>query len=149
VKASVAFLLLCISSLVQGAEINTQRAHYNYQMFCQGCHSPDGSGANSVPQMKNHLGRFLSTQDGREYLVRVPGSATSALGNEELAEVLNWILENFSGDSLDRSYQPYSATEVGQLRQDPLNEVAQYRAQLLTEIATTKVAGTYSKTIRE
>jgi mono/diheme cytochrome c family protein len=117
-----------------------QRAYFNYQMNCQGCHTPDGSGFKTVPEMKNHVGVFLTTQAGREYLVRVPGSATSALNDAELAEVLNWILQEFAGNSLAEDYQPYNAAEVGQLRQTPLNEVDQYRAQLLAEIDSRSAA---------
>ena len=129
-------LLLTMNALA--GDVNYQRAHYNYQMFCQGCHTPDGSGAMSVPQMKGHVGYFLEIPRGREYLVRVPGSATSALDDEQLAEVLNWILLEFAGDSMAPDYRQYTSTEVGQLRQAPLNEVVQYREQLLVEIARAK-----------
>ena len=122
-------------------EVNPQRAHFNYQMFCQGCHTPDGAGASAVPRMKDFVGIFLSTQAGREYLVRVPGSATSALDDAKLAEVLNWIILEFAGDSVSGRFEPYSAPEVAQLRQNPLNEVEQYRAQLLAEIASDNAQG--------
>lgn len=131
-------LALLLTQNALAGDMNYQRAHYNYQMFCQGCHTPDGSGAMSVPQMKGHVGHFLEIPRGREYLVRVPGSATSALDDEQLAEVLNWIILEFAGESLAPDYQRYTSTEVGQLRQAPLNEVAQYREQLLVEIARAK-----------
>jgi len=127
--------LLIVGTAVAG-EINYPRAHYNYQMFCQGCHAPQGVGSSSVPRMKDHLGNFLRTENGREYLVRVPGSATSALNDDELAEVLNWMLLEFAGNSVRPGFEYYTAVEVGRLRQHPLNEVEQYRIQLLTEIAT-------------
>ena len=128
----------CLALTVAGAsaaEINDRRAHFNYQLFCQGCHTPDGTGANAVPRMKDQVGYFLTTPAGREYLVRVPGSATSALGDAELAEVLNWIVREFAGASAPAGAEPYSAEEVGRLRQHPLNEVEQYRVQLLADIA--------------
>ena len=130
--------LLCCALAAAGApaaEINERRAQFNYQLFCQGCHTPDGSGANAVPRMKDQVGYFLAIPAGREYLVRVPGSATSALGDAELAEVLNWIVREFAGDSAPENARPYSAEEVGRLRQHPLNEVEQYRVQLLADIA--------------
>ena len=135
-KTLLAVLCLCLASAALAEELNRQRAHYNYQMFCQGCHTPDGVGANAVPRMKDHVGYFLGTREGREYLVRVPGSATSALDDEQLAEVLNWIILEFAGDSADENYERYTPLEVAQLRQRPLNEVEQYRAQLLVEIAS-------------
>jgi len=137
-KTLVTALFLCLASAAPADNMNRQRAHFNYQMFCQGCHTPDGVGANTVPRMKDQVGYFLETRRGREYLVRVPGSATSALDDEQLAEVLNWIIQQFAGDSADESYQRYTPLEVGQLRQQPLNEVEQYRTQLLVEIASAK-----------
>jgi hypothetical protein len=124
-----------LAATAGAAGINEQRAHFNYQMFCQGCHTPDGTGAMSVPRMRDQVGYFLETPEGREYLVRVPGSATSALNNDQLAEVLNWILVEFAGDSLAPDYRAYTAEEVGRMRREPLNEVEDYRAQLLVEIA--------------
>lgn len=129
---------LCCALLAAGAsaaEINERRAQFNYQLFCQGCHTPDGTGAMAVPRMKDQVGYFLTIPEGREYLVRVPGSATSALGDDELAEVLNWIVREFAGASAPADAEPYSAEEVGRLRQHPLNEVEQYRVQLLADIA--------------
>ena len=128
-------LLLLLSAAVPAADYDARRAHFNYQMFCQGCHTPDGAGARHVPRMKDHVGAFTTTASGREYLVRVPGSATSSLSDHDLAEVLNWIVAEFSGSSANRDFQPYTATEVARLRRYPLNEVEQYRVELLAGIA--------------
>ena len=87
-------------------------------------------------RMRDHVGRFLNTTAGREYLVRVPGSAVSALSDADLAEVLNWIVLEFARDSVTQPFQPYTAEEVGSLRQNPLYEVEQYRTELLVEIAS-------------
>lgn len=126
----------CLCSALAAADVvqvNEARATYNYQMFCQGCHTPDGTGANYVPPLKNSIGYYLRTTAGREYLVRVPGSATSVLKDADLAEVLNWILLNFGGSSLPASkqFEPYTADEVASLRQRPLEEVFNYRLELL------------------
>ena len=135
-KTVLTILALLLATSLGAAELNPQRAQFNYQMSCQGCHAPDGSGANAVPRMRDYVGIFLSTQAGREYLVRVPGSAVSALDDAELAEVLNWIVLEFAGSSAVQPFEHYSPQEVGRLRQQPLNEVVQYRAQLLAEIAS-------------
>ncbi len=137
--------LLCGCCFMAGqvawaAEGNTQsrleqQARFDYMMHCQGCHTPDGVGAYSVPRMKDEVGAFLGSDAGRAYLVQVPGAATSALSNERLANVLNWIVIAFSGASLDGPFEPYSAMEVGRLRQAPLNEVDSYRTQLLRELS--------------
>jgi hypothetical protein len=129
-------LALVAAGSAAAQQINAERAHFNYQMFCQGCHTPDGVGASTVPRMKGFIGTFLRSREGREFLVRVPGAATSALGDAELAEVLNWILLEFGGDSVQGEFKPYSGEEVALLRQSPLYEVDRYRAQILTEIAS-------------
>lgn len=125
-----------LAPLVLAAETEQRRVVFDYQMNCQGCHTPDGSGAVSVPGMKDHVGVFLDSREGREYLVRVPGSATSALSDVRLAAVLNWIITAFAGDSLREPFEPYTAAEVGRLRQQPLNEVDRYRARLLQDLAS-------------
>ena len=135
---SVALQSLTIGSVVAAPQtaINEDRARYHYQMFCQGCHTPDGSGVNAVPPLKGMMGVFLRSQRGREFMVQVPGSATSKLDDTQLAEVLNWCIENFSASSLiNGDYLPYTADEVGRLRQSPLQEIDNTRAEVLAEIA--------------
>ena len=135
---SVALQSLTIGSVVAAPQtaINEDRARYHYQMFCQGCHTPDGSGVNAVPPLKGMMGVFLRSQRGREFMVQVPGSATSKLDDTQLAEVLNWCIENFSASSLiDGDYLPYTAEEVGRLRRSPLQEIDNTRAEVLAEIA--------------
>ena len=126
---------MLLTQLISAEEINYARAKFNYQMFCQGCHTPDGTGGNDTPKMKDHIGHFLSTQQGREYLVRVPGSANSTLDNPQLAEVLNWIITEMGGDSVPAKMQFYSAAEVAELRKNPLFEVTEYRKQLVSELS--------------
>ena len=117
------------------AGINYDRAEYHYMMHCRGCHTPDGSGGAGVPGMAGFVGHFTRTESGRAYLVRVPGSAYSVLDDASLAEVLNWMLLRFSGDSLPENFVPYSAGEVAEYRQNPLLELVEYRAHMLREIA--------------
>lgn len=119
-------------------KMNTDRAKFNYQMFCQGCHTPDGTGGKSVPKIKNYIGYFLQNQVAREYLVRVPGSANSPLNNEQLAEVLNWMIIELGGESVPKSMQYYTANEVAKLRQKPLFEVVDYREMLVKRLVVKK-----------
>ncbi|OUR83920.1 cytochrome c, class I [Colwellia psychrerythraea] len=104
-------------------------------MFCQGCHTPDGTGGKSVPKIKNYIGYFLQNQIAREYLVRVPGSANSSLNDEQLAEVLNWMIIELGGESVPKNMQYYTANEVAKLRQHPLFEVVEYREMLVKKLS--------------
>ena len=133
------------SGFAAGDAINPERAKYHYQMFCQGCHTPDGAGANAIPPLKNFMGYFLRSQRGREFMVRVPGSALSTLDDAELAEVLNWSIDNFAGESLPATgYIPYTSQEVAVLRAQPLQEIENHRASVLAEIAALEAQGAES-----
>ena len=105
----------------------------NYILNCQGCHLPDGSGSEgSVPKMNDFVGYFLHVPGGREFLVRVPGAAGAPISDQELADVMNWILLNFSKNELPDPFVPYNAEEIGELRKQPLIEMHQHREELLT-----------------
>jgi len=112
---------------------NPRRAWQNWTLNCQGCHRPDGTGTDeTAPSLAGTVARFLSVSGGREYLCRVPGVATSALGNADLAELMNWMLWRFDKEHLPADFRPFTAAELGQLRTRPLRlEASQMRADLL------------------
>ena len=73
-------LFICTNAMTQ--EVNHDQARIDYILHCQGCHLPDGSGVqDSVPSMNGYVGNFLKVNGGREYLIRVPGSAYSDLSD--------------------------------------------------------------------
>lgn len=119
---------------VLSLEQREKRAEFNYKMFCRGCHGPAGEGRKAVPHMNNFVGNFLRFQAGRDYLVQVPGSANAALDDEQLTEVLNWIVLNISGESLPENFRAYSIDEVSKLRENPLFEAFEFRKNLLREM---------------
>lgn len=134
VTRTVALFLGMATTFVYAVEpINERRALFNYQILCQGCHVGDGRGGKDVPNMKGLVGQFLKTLKGREYLVRVPGSANSALNSQELAELLNWMIPYFGKGSMPKEFKQYTTQEVEKLRENPLMEVVEYRATLVKE----------------
>lgn len=122
------------SSVLAEPQINPARAKFNYQLFCQGCHVGDGRGGKDVPSFIGFVGNFLKTDKGREYLVRVPGSANSAINDEKLSELMNWIIVEFGEQSVPQDFQPYTAQEVGRLRKSPLMEVVEYRKAIVQDL---------------
>jgi hypothetical protein len=109
--------------------------HVDYLLECQGCHLGDGSSTpGSVPALADSVGRFLSVEGGREYLVRVPGVSQSSLDDARLAAVLNWILVEFDPAAVPADFVPFSAEEVARVRRPPLTDVEGVRARLLAEI---------------
>ena len=116
-------------------EIDAARAQQNYILYCQGCHLADAMGAPAVvPRMKDFVGSFLQVPGGRKYIARIPGLTSAPLDDEQLAEVLNWVLLTFSQSQLPEDFQPYSADEMDRLRAEPMFDVASSRARLVTEM---------------
>jgi hypothetical protein len=111
------------------------RAWQNWTLNCQGCHRLDGTGSDqTAPGIAGTVAKFLWVPGGREYLARVPGVAASPLGNEELAEVMNWMLWRFDADHLPSTFQPYTGAEIARFRTRPLRlEASQMRAELLRQ----------------
>lgn len=103
-----------------------------YRMECQGCHLSDGGGGlESIPALTNHVARFLDVPGGREYLLQVPGVALSPLSDQELADVLNWMLRSFGPPEPVSRNAPYTVDEIAQWRKRPLADVAKRRAELV------------------
>ena len=112
---------------------NAQRAWQNWTLNCQGCHRQDGTGsAGTAPSLAGTVSKFLTVPGGREYLGRVPGVATSALPNADLAELMNWMFWRFDKEHLPTGFLPFTAEEIGRLRTQPLRlEASQMRNDLL------------------
>ena len=129
--------LLCAPLLAAAGELagveDPIRAKNNYMLNCQGCHGPLGEGNTraEVPRMQGFVGNFLRVEGGREFMVQVPGSANTGLGDQALAELLNWMLPTMSGTSLPGRFVPYGTEEVARLRKSPEIDVIGRRAGLI------------------
>lgn len=85
--------------------------------------------------MINFVGYFLHSPEGREFLIRVPGVATSSLADGELTEMMNWLLLNFSVRELPDPFVPFSIEEVAALRPNLEERPQTTRIRILQEIA--------------
>lgn len=110
------------------------RAKQHYQLQCMGCHGEDGAGLEGqVPSLRGTLSRISSGVLGRDYVLRVPGVTQSPLSSAELAEVLNWAINEFSEAEAAKETQPFTAAEVEAARTRPLLEIGATRARVLRE----------------
>ena len=104
----------------------------NYMLHCQGCHLPGGIGhPGIVPTMRGQVGLFLRSEEGRAYLVQVPGVAQSDLDNHQLADVLNWMLPEFDPDHVNLDFKKFTPDEVSRYRGTHLTSVSATRRALL------------------
>lgn len=120
---------LALSTLLTTAAIADPKVDYMLQ--CQGCHRADGVGmGETVPDFNAFLARFIAVPEGREFLVRVPGSANAPFSDQQLADVLNWIMTDLIAEPPE-SFTPYTAAEVHQYKASPLLEVVAARDKVL------------------
>ncbi len=110
-----------------------------YMLNCWGCHRPNGEGIPATAPPLQGAADFLKVKGGRQYLIEVPGVSQSALNDEQVAEVMNWILRTFSKDQLPPGFQPYTAEEVKQLRAVRMLEITKTRDALIAEMVAAKI----------
>jgi hypothetical protein len=111
----------------------------NYMIQCMGCHTPDGRGEpGHVPSVRKTLRPLANTAEGRKFLVQVPGSAQSKLSDVELADVLNWMIDNLSASAKPQGVTRFTATEVASYRRTPLVAVRAVRQRLVADLAARK-----------
>jgi hypothetical protein len=120
-------------SLFTIAAMAGDRPRINFVLHCSGCHQSDGSGSpeNGIPNMKDRVGHFLRIPEGRAFLVQVPGTAQSSLGDGETAELLNWMIGALSPSAAPPNFLPYTRAEVARLRASPLSDVPAVRASVV------------------
>jgi mono/diheme cytochrome c family protein len=87
-----------------------------YAANCAGCHGHSGRSVGEIPTLVDRIGYFARIPEGRAYLVQVPNVAMSAIRDEDLAEMLNWLLYTYSGQQLPGDFRAYTAAEVSELR---------------------------------
>lgn len=109
----------------------------DYMLYCQGCHGAQAQGVpGKVPPLAGSLALFMRSAAGRDYLLRVPGAANSALTDAQLTAVLNWLAESFPpvGVTTPRP-EPFTVAELAQLRRLPLANVQETRREVVRSLA--------------
>ncbi len=117
-----------------GAGVAAESGQQLYLLNCWGCHRQGGEGIPGTAPSLIGAADFLRVPGGRAYLAEVPGVSESALDDAQVAEVLNWILYNFSTGKLPADFRPYSAREIGGYRHHRLTELSKTRQALLDQM---------------
>ena len=94
----------------------------DYVEHCSGCHGMQGNSAPAeIPVLRDRVGYFMCTKDGRAYLIRLPNVAYSAISdNQELADMMNFVVFGLGGASAPKGTRPFTAAEVKHLRGEAL-----------------------------
>jgi mono/diheme cytochrome c family protein len=121
----------CAVALAAGAGIARADGHNVFISNCAVCHQPDGKGAPSVyPPLANSVGRYVAVKGGRAYLIDVVsfgmgGKIESGgdsfegdmppwpqLSNQDVADVLTYVLTGLNTKVLPPDFKPITADEV-------------------------------------
>jgi len=109
----------------------------DYMLYCQGCHGDQAQGVpGKVPPLAGSLALFMRSPAGRDYLLRVPGAANSALDDAQLTAVLNWLADSFppAGVTPPRP-EPFTVAELAKVRRSPLANVKETRRAVVRALA--------------
>jgi cytochrome c553 len=109
----------------------------DYMLYCMGCHGEQAQGVpGKVPALAGSLALFMRTAAGRDYLLRVPGAANSALNDAQLTAVLNWLADSFPpATAVTPRPAPFTEAEVARVRRSPLPNVLETRRQVVSALA--------------
>ncbi|HME41115.1 MAG TPA: cytochrome c [Steroidobacteraceae bacterium] len=128
-------LVAAASGLIGAARASPAQ---DYMLFCMGCHGAQAEGVpGKVPPLAHSLGLFMRTPAGRNYVLRVPGAANSALSDAQLAAVLNWLAQEFNAGELNEQAPMFTAAEVTAQRHSPLVSVLAARREVVSALAAT------------
>ena len=108
----------------------------DYMLYCMGCHGAEGQGVpGKIPPLAHSLARYMRTAAGRDYVLRVPGAASSVLSDAQLAAVLNWVAAQFNAGELAANVVPFTTDEVAHSRHTPLADVLATRREVVRALA--------------
>lgn len=122
-----------------GAISDPELARGDYVEHCAGCHGVQGTTAPAkLPELRGRVGFMMCTPDTRVYMLRLPNIAKSRISdNQQLADMLNFMVFGLGGDSVIPGTRPFTATEVAQERTQALTSaslVAERRRHVETAI---------------
>jgi mono/diheme cytochrome c family protein len=111
----------------------------DYMLYCMGCHGDQAQGVpGKVPPLAGALTLFMRTPAGRDYLLRVPGAANSALSDAQLTAVLNWLAVTYppiGAGAGGPAPTPFTVAEVSAVRRSPLANVLETRREVVSALA--------------
>ncbi len=79
-----------------------------------------------MPSLRNDIGYLIDSDEGRGFMVRVPGVTMVPISAEAVVDLLNWIVVTFDSDGGE--FEPFTLDEVIAGRADPLHDHSQGQA---------------------
>jgi hypothetical protein len=87
-----------------------------------------------IPRLQDSVGAFADDDDGRTYVLHVPGVTNTSLDDEEIAAVLNYVMTRWGGKSLPDNYRAFTREEVARRRQYAISDVVALRRKVVARL---------------
>ncbi len=126
----VSTLLVALAAQAQaGNTASSPRA--NYLLHCSGCHGQEGLGTveGGIPGFPDSIEHIVGIEAGRTYVMHVPGVVANNMTDAQIADVMNYILDRWSGGGAH-----FTADEVTRRRAIPVGDVVSYRREVVEEL---------------
>ncbi|WP_323750219.1 hypothetical protein [Marinobacter sp.] len=132
--------LLLAGQLLSQAAATERSAEANYVLRCAGCHGTDGEGveAAGIPTFPGFVDEFFNDEEGRLYLMHVPGVVGAGLSNNEIARVMNLVVDRWGKPGV--VVEHFTPDEVHRLRQQPVKDVVRLRHSITSRLSEQGVA---------
>ncbi|WP_413205116.1 c-type cytochrome [Rhodospirillum sp. A1_3_36] len=105
----------------------------NYLLRCSGCHGQDGTGLvkAGIPPFPNFVAPLIADDEGRTYVMHVPGVVASGLTDSEIASVMNYVSDTWgTGDKAAH----FTVEEVTERRARPVPDIVTYRRAIVKRL---------------
>jgi hypothetical protein len=101
-------------------------AQSDYVEHCGGCHGVQGDASPAnLPSLRGRVGWFMCAPEARAYLLHLPNIARSRItDNDQLADLLNFMVFGLGGASTPKNAKPFTGAEVGRERLSPFTSVS-------------------------
>jgi mono/diheme cytochrome c family protein len=112
------------------------RGRVDYVLHCSGCHAFDGRGLEhkGIPALKDRIGYYLRSEEGRAFLMQVPGLLSAGMPDQRAADVTNYVIYRFAGASLPEGFAPYTAAEAKRYRESRPANIPNARKALVAKL---------------
>ncbi|WP_336268517.1 c-type cytochrome [Vreelandella arctica] len=110
--------------------------HVNYSLHCAGCHGQNGTGVEhaGIPPFPGFINRFFEDEEGRLYLMHVPGVVGAGMPNNDIASVMNYLVDRWG--QADQKVNYFTEEEVDNLRSQEVADVVELRRSITQRLAS-------------
>lgn len=95
-----------------------------------------------IPDFRDSVVAFAMDQEGRTYLLHVPGVANASLGDEEISAVLNFVIDQWGEAPTQLRVPHFTPQETAKRRAVPIGDVVLFRRHIVGRLGNDRIRAT-------